>query len=265
MDKKIVFIDIDGTLVAHGRPTATEAVCAAVNAVQQKGIPVALASGRGRFAMQPGHVGVRADYYVAVNGSHITDSAGAILYEDRFTLAQVEALDSFRKAHDCSLNFTFEDGYYMYNNYAQAKADYVGTTGDYNHDTVKDGEDGKRHLKSLPFGAFICITDAEAEAYNRSGTDLQFVRFSSGYYDIYKRGGGKAEAIEKLLRRIRLSWRDAAAIGDGMNDVDMLRRAGLGVAMGNAPDEVKAAADRVTLPAEQDGVAAVLRDIFRLL
>lgn len=53
------------------------------------------------------------------------------------------------------------------------------------------------------------------------------------------------------------------AFGDGQNDIPMLRLAGVGVAMANATDEVKSAADMVTLSNNEDGIAAALEDLLR--
>ena len=66
----------------------------------------------------------------------------------------------------------------------------------------------------------------------------------------------KAEALEKLAGCLGMDMRQTMAFGDGLNDVGMLRAAGIGVAMGNGCDAVRAAADFVTLPCDEDGVAA---------
>ena len=64
--------------------------------------------------------------------------------------------------------------------------------------------------------------------------------------------------IEKMLEHFSLVPREIAAFGDGENDLEMLRRAGIGVAMGGSPPAVQAAADFVTDSVEQDGIAKAL-------
>lgn len=71
----------------------------------------------------------------------------------------------------------------------------------------------------------------------------------------------KGEALRRLAARLRIPLERTAAFGDGLNDLTMLRTAGLGVAMGNAEAEVKAAADRTTGGCDEDGVAAVLETL----
>lgn len=75
-------------------------------------------------------------------------------------------------------------------------------------------------------------------------------------------GTSKAAALEELRAALGVSTADTAAIGDGSNDVEMLRWAARSVAMGQAPDVVLAAAGAVTEPVERDGVARTLREWF---
>jgi hydroxymethylpyrimidine pyrophosphatase-like HAD family hydrolase len=75
----------------------------------------------------------------------------------------------------------------------------------------------------------------------------------------------KAVALSWLAGHLGLAQHDVWAFGDGVNDLAMLSWAGQGIAMGNAPDDVKAVADRVTLTNDDDGVAAVLDDVVARL
>ena len=77
--------------------------------------------------------------------------------------------------------------------------------------------------------------------------------------DVIPKGGGKHIGIGKMLDRYGIGREECMALGDGENDITMLRYAGIGVAMGNAADEVKAASDYVTGTADEDGVAAAMR------
>ena len=74
--------------------------------------------------------------------------------------------------------------------------------------------------------------------------------------------GSKGVALEHLAQSLGVSREEVVAVGDSPNDVDMIQWAGLGVAMGNAPDDVKASADRVTLPASDHGFALLLDSLL---
>ena len=90
--------------------------------------------------------------------------------------------------------------------------------------------------------------------------ELAEVTFSwgGGLVEVSAPGISKRSALEWITADQRVAARDVLAFGDMPNDVDMLRWAGLGVAMENAAPEAKAAADELTASNEDDGVAAVL-------
>lgn len=75
-------------------------------------------------------------------------------------------------------------------------------------------------------------------------------------------GVSKALALEALAARWGLGMEDVVAFGDDLNDLDILRESGMGVAMGNAIAEARQAADTVTLSNEEDGVAATLEALL---
>ena len=80
--------------------------------------------------------------------------------------------------------------------------------------------------------------------------------------DINPEGVTKASALEQVRRKLGVEPANTVAVGDQRNDVEMLEWAARGVAMGQAPDEVKAAADEVTAPIDDDGAALVLRSLI---
>ena len=82
---------------------------------------------------------------------------------------------------------------------------------------------------------------------------------ASDYLEIVPIGVNKAKALAKLAITLGVELSQVAALGDGLNDVEMLREAGLGIAMGNAPEAVKSAADWITGTNDEDGVAQAVR------
>ena len=78
--------------------------------------------------------------------------------------------------------------------------------------------------------------------------------------DIIPDGSGKGNAIKKVVEHLGLSLDEAIAFGDGGNDADMLLAAGVGVAMGNAADSVKAVADEVCGSVDEDGIYYYLKE-----
>ena len=83
-----------------------------------------------------------------------------------------------------------------------------------------------------------------------------------GYFDVIQRGLSKASGVRALLERFGLNESQVMAFGDAGNDLEMIQLAGVGVAMGNASDDVKAAADLVCDPCREQGVLKVLEEVF---
>jgi hydroxymethylpyrimidine pyrophosphatase-like HAD family hydrolase len=84
----------------------------------------------------------------------------------------------------------------------------------------------------------------------------------SAWLDLNPEGVSKGSALELLRRRLQIDPQYTVAVGDQRNDIEMLHWAARGVAMGNAPDSVKAIADEVTLDVDDDGLVPVLRTLL---
>ena len=82
-----------------------------------------------------------------------------------------------------------------------------------------------------------------------------------GYAEASVKGMSKSGGIEFVLNKLGLDRNFSVAVGDSLNDIDMIQYAGIGVAMGNAIDEVKSVADRITDICEENGVAKIIREI----
>lgn len=98
-----------------------------------------------------------------------------------------------------------------------------------------------------------------------TASGLPSVDYAIGYtawLDIMPAGVTKASGLERVATRLGLSAADALAVGDGHNDLAMLEWARLGVAMGQSPDDVKAAADEVCGDVDDDGLAVLLDRYF---
>jgi hydroxymethylpyrimidine pyrophosphatase-like HAD family hydrolase len=94
---------------------------------------------------------------------------------------------------------------------------------------------------------------------------LHGVNYAVGFtawLDINPEGVSKGSALELVRRHLGVEPARTVAVGDQRNDLEMLRWAARGVAMGNAPDEVKAAADETTLDVDDDGLVPVLQSLL---
>ena len=90
---------------------------------------------------------------------------------------------------------------------------------------------------------------------------MELLSSGATYLEILPRGVSKCAAMGALQAHYHLGRESSVACGDHFVDLEMLRYAGLGIAMGNAPEEVKAAADRVTATNDEEGVYIGLKNL----
>lgn len=109
----------------------------------------------------------------------------------------------------------------------------------------------------------IRLDPSEVEQYRKElqenfGNRISAALSHNVYMEITDKGVNKGRAVSMLAARLGIDRSEVMAIGDSPNDKKMLEWAGMGIAMGNASQEVKLVADNVTLPIEKDGVAKAL-------
>ena len=90
------------------------------------------------------------------------------------------------------------------------------------------------------------------------GDTVNVMRSEAFFIEVTAKGIDKARTLERVIGPIGVSQYNTICCGDGFNDISMVRYAGVGVAMGNAKEEVKAVADYVTASNEEDGIAEVV-------
>ena len=86
--------------------------------------------------------------------------------------------------------------------------------------------------------------------------------YAPDHYDVMSRDMDKAWGLAALAEKLGLAREEIAAVGDGLNDLELLEYAGLGAAMGNGVPELKQAADRVLPSVEEDGLAQFVQELL---
>ena len=229
MKYKLLLLDIDGTL----RPGSCERVpkenAEAVCAVQKAGVKIAIATGRGH----------------------------------RLTTEEMYALVDFFEDYDLPLRFTYHDANYAYLGYEEFARREREKNLALN---IVDGEDQDKHLEEMPFGAFGFLSQEMAdrfqEKYGYLGLNFLFSYPGSDGCDILQQGIDKGAGLRELAKLAGIDPADCVAVGDGDNDVAMLKAAGLGIAMGSGSAAAKAAADRIGPDAEPHGIAELCRALW---
>lgn len=260
---KLIALDLDGTL-NNDQKQITPKTKAALMAAQERGIRVLLASAR----PSPGlykerdilrlqdHGGILMSY----NGGRIVDAASnRVLFEtamDRETartvLRRLEALPVTPILDDGKQFFVtdvngYKVAYECKNNNMVCEA--VENLADFLHfDPIKI-------LMSVEPSLLPQVQRRIADFLPAGLTVVQTAPF---YLEVIPRRIHKGQGIGDVCRALGISPAEVIAFGDAENDIPMLQTAGVGVAMGNAADAVKAAADHVTLSNNDDGIAFAL-------
>ena len=117
--------------------------------------------------------------------------------------------------------------------------------------------------KCLIVGEPDGLHQLEVEMKEKFGHLMGIFRSQPFFIEVVPLGIDKAKTLEVLLKKLGLSRENLIAVGDGWNDISMIEYAGLGVAMNNAQDEVKAKADYITINSnENDGVAEIVENFL---
>lgn len=266
----LVALDIDGTLlrwvedVGTSHETVTPRVHDAVQRVLDAGAHVVLASGRSPHGMtrmadrlQLARPEAEPLWVVASNGAVVFRYPPmTVVHEDTFDAR--DAVLAVLAEHPDAMVAVEERGVGYRINRPFPGGELSGEM------VLSDLEEMLAHPVSR-----VVIRDPEATADDflalagRLGLHgTEYVVGWTGWLDLAPVGVSKASGLAVVARELGIDRSDVLAIGDGRNDTDMLRWAGRGVAMGQAIEEVRSAADAVTGTADEDGAALELERWF---
>ena len=269
MQYQLLASDFDNTLVPFGEPKPRPAVVKAVKKLQAAGGRFVLSTGRGYCVVHKEQLGgIRFDYAITCNGACVVDKNGTIVAEHPLTNEEMYALVDFCEDYNDPLQFNYRDAYYAYCEYDALKGFYDAMPK--SGLTCLDGEDQDRHLIDMPHAAFVVMPPQELAHFNETfgHLNLHFMQVGGvgkdGWccYDVVRGGMDKGVGLADLCEKIGLTLADAVAAGDSANDVGMLKAAGLGCCMSNGTPDAKAAADRVIGDVREDGLAALIEELW---
>jgi Cof subfamily protein (haloacid dehalogenase superfamily) len=269
---RLLAIDVDGTLV-NVRDEMTEATRGAIARAREAGIEVVLATGRryGRTLHLVERLGIDVPL-IAASGALVKDPRDHhTLYRAQFApslLLEMLALVAHNGYEPVLCGDTFAEGFEFY----VARRDVKGLhLAEYLRLNPDDGRLWPEILRSPPpdvFTGFIMGTrdemlDMESRLHRsfpgRLATHvLRSPRYTGFMCELCPAGVSKWSGILRLAQGWGIKAAEICAVGDDVNDLPMIRRAGLGVAMGNAMAEVKSAADRIAPSQEEDGLVTVV-------
>lgn len=265
MTYKLLALDIDGTIYERVTDTPlTERTRRAVARVMETGAGVTLATGRTypsalQFSRDLGLTLPIICYQGSFTSNPITHE---IVRETPIPLPLAHPLIGLLQAQGLNPYVYVRDHFYV-----QEITEAVRQSEKYLNIKAELLTDLIRDIREPPT-KIVVTGDAEVIAGVADLVDSHFNGDIAAMHtydylcEIGHPDGSKGKALQRLADSLGVNREQVVAVGDSPNDVDMIRWAGLGVAMGNAPDSVKASADRVTLPASHHGLAILLEDLL---
>lgn len=260
----VVFLDIDGTLV-DSRFQISDNTKRLLSRLERRGVPVILCSARNPAGVElvERQAGLHSPIVCYV-GSLILDTDRGILSD---TGISIETAVQFKRYAAQNFPGLFVSTY-LYDVWLvdDAEDPLVRRDAEILHQeplvgNLETASQAMPHAHKLlcvgPPGQIMALQNQAAPLF----PELQFLRSGTEYLEVLRAGVSKRTAMETLQTYYHVDREAAVACGDHFVDLEMLQYAGLGIAMGNAPEQVKAAADRVTASHDDEGVYIALKNL----
>lgn len=249
---KIIFFDIDGTLLELGAKEMHPQLRDVLNQLHNKGIKLFLATGRPPFVI-PTFENVCFDGALAFNGSYCY-TKNELIYKNPLNQKDITTFIDNAKKMGHAVNLAGIDK--MGCNFDDATLQEYFDIANQKINVLEDFEDFKN--KDI-YQMMVASTPIEEKALLKNTSTLQIVRWWNKAVDIIPENGGKDKGIKAILDYFNIKLEESMAFGDGGNDITMLKCVGNGIAMGNATDDVKKAADYITDTVQNDGIISALK------
>lgn len=248
--KPIVSFDVDMTLIDHKDWMIPDSALETIEKLRENYI-IVLATGRDMDSAFSTVIRdqIRPDAIIHLNGTKVT-VGDKVIYEHTFDKHLLKQILAYAEKTPYSVGTTIGDRDY-----------YVHPEVVKKHDASLWGECGRRFedpgkLVELEVRTMAYIGNEEgAKAMEEAFPEIHVHMFADKRgADVVERNAGKAMGLVRLCEYYRIPLSETVAFGDSMNDYDIIKAAGKGIAMGNAMNELKKAADYVTDSIDQDGI-----------
>ena len=248
---KAVFFDVDGTLYSHGLNVVPESTRRALKQLRERGIKTVVATGRHMVEYSTLPVSdIEFDGYLTLNGQLILDADRKAYTGTCIDPGEMEVLSRIFQAKRIPFMLVGENERYI--NYVD---DVVVRTQTSTHGTIPViGE----HKGEKIYQCMAFVNDEMRQKLAKMLDACNVTSWNETGIDIISKSGGKDAGIQSFLDKEGIPLEQSMAFGDGENDAKMLEYVAVGVAMGNAKEVTKAAADYVTTDIDDDGIEKAL-------
>lgn len=247
MKHKIIFLDVDGTITSYKDGTISTSTKNAIKKLLDSGFKIVAATGR-PLSMCDELVEMGIDTFITANGGYVTHK-GSCIHKIVLPKETIRRFNKLALEKQNALTY-YSDTLHMNEvktpKVQQALYETLGLLEfpPINSDT---------HLKEI---YLLCLfaDEVEIETYKTHFPKVHFKRWHPYIVNVLEEDVSKSIAIQKVLDYFGYTNKEAIAFGDGENDIDMLELVDLGIAMGNATENLKSVADFVTKDSHNNGI-----------
>lgn len=264
---KLIALDMDGTMLS-GENLLTDRTIKALRAAQDEGIKIMVATGR-MYCSAMKHIrriGLKG-LSVFYNGALIRNTATGDTYYERTVGRELTAEIMYRFREENWYIQAYQDDKLLVVDRSDERCKYYERMCGVDAVAVGDA------LWSMDIDASkllgICFDKAEyirmCNTVNREfGKKVYYAPSWGSFIEMVHPTVNKAKSVERVSSYYGIPREEVMTLGDGGNDIEMIRWAGIGVAMGNAKEKVKEAADVIAPPASEDGAACIVETVTEL-
>lgn len=277
MDKKIIFFDVDGTLVTfeQGTERILPSTVEAIRKTRAKGNLVYLCTGRSKAEIYDFIIDVGIDGIIGAGGGFI-ETNGTMLYHKKVTDESVRHMVDYFEKHKFDYYLESNGGLFASPNLKNRLEQLL--YGDFENDPVamKKKKAGNHFIDSLIEGEDMCRSDINKACFleNKNIPFAEIIKEFKNEFTViqctvptFGDDSGeltipnihKANAIKILINHLNIAQKNTYAFGDGLNDIEMLEYCQVGIAMGNAKQGLKEIADEITDDDNKDGIYKAMK------
>lgn len=246
---KAIFFDIDGTLVSFKTHTIPESTKEALLECKKKGILLFVATGRAKGGLEV-LKDIPFDGFITLNGQYVYDKDG-VLFENTIDEKELEIIK--KEVMEKQIPCGFEMNSYKIYNYRDERVEELDALT--HNDDQPAGDISKAHHV---YQVQMFLNEQEEKEFMKKIPNCACARWYPTFIDILPLGGSKQKGMDIFAKKYGFTMSEAMAFGDGGNDRTMLEHAGIGIAMGNAVEELQQIADYVTESVDEDGIWAAM-------